>query len=174
MGVVMVAVACLAIYIGGWVFRFLVLAGAAVMLREWTDMHRVPRVWCYVGGLFLALSLLVVSEMLFPADMMDAALGAASFVPAWTGFGVVLGLALLLGMLARRTTMVGGYLYSAIPAFALLAVNWAWFGLTFWMMLVTWATDIFAYFRSEEHTSELQSTNAHIVCRLLLEKQKHT
>src|SRR3546814_4908680 len=25
--------------------------------------------------------------------------------------------------------------------------------------------------RSEEHTSELQSTNAHLVCRLLLEKQ---
>src|SRR3546814_1077477 len=93
MGVVMVAVACLAIYIGGWVFRFLVLAGAAVMLLEWTDMHRVPRIWGYVGGLFLALSLLVVSEMLFPADMMDAAIGAASFVPAWTGFGVVLGLA---------------------------------------------------------------------------------
>src|SRR3546814_4863600 len=28
-------------------------------------------------------------------------------------------------------------------------------------------------FRSEEHTSELQSTNAHLVCRLLLEKKKH-
>src|SRR3546814_2948128 len=27
--------------------------------------------------------------------------------------------------------------------------------------------------RSEEHTSELQVTNAHLVCRLLLEKQKH-
>src|SRR3546814_18640409 len=26
--------------------------------------------------------------------------------------------------------------------------------------------------RSEEHTSELQSTNAHLVCRLLLEKTK--
>src|SRR3546814_9775366 len=28
--------------------------------------------------------------------------------------------------------------------------------------------------RSEEHTSELQSTNAHLVCRLLLEKKKTT
>src|SRR3546814_3788385 len=27
--------------------------------------------------------------------------------------------------------------------------------------------------RSEEHTSELQVTNAHIVCRLLLEKKKN-
>src|SRR3546814_6895084 len=31
------------------------------------------------------------------------------------------------------------------------------------------------YDRSEEHTSELQVTNAHLVCRLLLEKKKqHT
>src|SRR3546814_6294574 len=28
--------------------------------------------------------------------------------------------------------------------------------------------------RSEEHTSELQVTNAHLVCRLLLEKKKKT
>lgn len=146
MGVVMVAVACAAIYLGGWVFRLLVLAGAAVMLLEWADMHRVPRRWGYVGGLVLAVNLLVVSEILYPTAMMDEAIGAASFVPAWTGFGVSLGLALLLGLLARRRTMVGGYLYIAIPSFALLTINWAWFGLTFWMMLVTWATDIFAYF----------------------------
>lgn len=146
MGVVMVAVACAAIYFGGWVFRLLVLAGAAVMLLEWSDMHGVPRLWGYVGALFLAGNLLVLSEMLFPVDMMDAAIGAASFSPAWTGFAAALGLALLLGFMARRTTMFGGYLYVAIPAFALLAINWAWFGLTFWMMLITWATDIFAYF----------------------------
>src|SRR3546814_8971351 len=29
-------------------------------------------------------------------------------------------------------------------------------------------------FRSEEHTSELPVTNAHLVCRLLLEKKKNT
>src|SRR3546814_3626330 len=31
---------------------------------------------------------------------------------------------------------------------------------------------LFLQHRSEEHTSELQSTNAHLVCRLLLEKKK--
>src|SRR3546814_2383770 len=30
------------------------------------------------------------------------------------------------------------------------------------------------FMRSEEHTSELQVTNAHLVCRLLLEKKKTT
>ena len=34
-GVVMIAVACAATYVGGWPFRLLVAAGAAVMLVEW-------------------------------------------------------------------------------------------------------------------------------------------
>src|SRR3546814_5300328 len=32
----------------------------------------------------------------------------------------------------------------------------------------------FTMLRSEEHTSELQVTNAHLVCRLLLDKKKKT
>src|SRR5690625_5543649 len=36
---------------------------------------------------------------------------------------------------------------------------------------VQWAFLAFAYVRSEEHTSELQS-RGHLVCRLLLEKKK--
>ena len=146
MGVVMVAVACVAISLGGWVFRALVLAGAVVMLLEWSDMHRVRRLWGYVGGVFLAFNLLFVSEWLFPADMEDAAVSAASFTPAWTGFAVAAGLAVVLGLLSRRPTMAGGFLYIAIPSFALLTMNWVWYGLTFWMMIVTWSTDIFAYF----------------------------
>jgi phosphatidate cytidylyltransferase len=37
-------------------------------------------------------------------------------------------------------------LYVGIPSFALLVIAWARFDLVFWLMLVTWATDIFAYF----------------------------
>src|SRR3546814_10096810 len=36
----------------------------------------------------------------------------------------------------------------------------------------TGSTDAFDLLRSEEHTSELQVTNAHLVCRLLLEQKK--
>ncbi len=54
MGVVMIAVACVAIYVGGWLFRLLVAAGAAVMVLEWGDMHRVKR-----GYSYFALALLV-------------------------------------------------------------------------------------------------------------------
>lgn len=143
---VMIAVASAAIYFGGWPFRLLVLAAAVLMLVEWSDMHRVPRRWAWTGSAFLAILLLAGSEMLYPAGLMDEAIGAATFAPAWTGFGAAAGFALLLGVLSRRATMAGGFLYVAIPSFALLTINWAWFGITFWMMIVTWSTDTFAYF----------------------------
>jgi phosphatidate cytidylyltransferase len=145
-GVAMIAVASLAVYYGGWLLRALVVAVSALMLVEWADMHRVPRKWAYVGSLFLAALLLGVTEYLFPADEMDEVISTASFTPSTLGFAVAAGLAVLLGVLSRRVTMVGGFLYIAIPAFALLVLNWAWFGLVFWVMIVTWATDIFAFF----------------------------
>ena len=145
-GIVMIAVASAAIWFGGWPFRLLVLAAAVLMLIEWGDMHRVPRRWAWVGSVFLALLLLAGSEMLYPAGLMDEAIGAETFTPAWTGLGAAAGFALVLGLLSRRLTMAGGFLYVAIPSFALLTVNWAWFGITFWMMIVTWSTDTFAYF----------------------------
>lgn len=146
MAVVMIAVAGAAIYYGGWPFRALVVVGAAVMLLEWADMHRVSRKWGYIGAGLLAANLLVLPELLFPVSEMDEAISAASFAPAWLGFGGTALLGLLMGLLSRRLTMAGGYLYIAIPAIALLVLNWAWFALVFWVMVVTWATDIFAYF----------------------------
>ena len=149
MGVVMVAVACVAIYFGGWLFRLLVLAGAAVMLVEWADMHRVPRIWAYLGGVMLAGLVLVVAEMLFPTGLQDEYIASASFAPVWQGVFVAVGLALLLGLASRRATMAGGFVYIAVPSFALVVLSWfdfAWPGILFWVMIVTWSTDIFAYF----------------------------
>jgi phosphatidate cytidylyltransferase len=144
--VAMIAVAVVAVYVGGWLFRALVLVAAALMLIEWGDMHKVVRRWSYAGVLLLAANLLVVPEVLFPVGEMDTELSAESFYPAWSGFAVIGVSALILGLISRRLTMFGGLLYVAIPAFALLVLNWAWFGLVFWAMAVTWATDIFAYF----------------------------
>jgi phosphatidate cytidylyltransferase len=42
--------------------------------------------------------------------------------------------------------MFAGFLYVAIPAFALLVLDWVWFGFVIWAMVVTWSTDTFAYF----------------------------
>lgn len=146
-GVVMIAVACLAIWFGGWLFRLLVGIGAAMMLIEWSDMHRVPRRWAWVGIAFLALLLFGITELLYPAASDNPAmLLPTDFRSVWTGAGVALVFAILVGLIARKLNMGGGFLYVALPSFALLVLDWAWFELVFWLMIVTWSTDIFAYF----------------------------
>jgi phosphatidate cytidylyltransferase len=145
-GVVMIAIALVAIYVGGWLFRGLIFAAAALMLVEWGDIHQVPRKWSYVGVALLAAGLLGLAEYLFPVGEMDEVISEASFQPVWQGFGGLALGALVLGLISRRLTMFGGFLYVALPAFALIVLDWTWFGLVFWAMVVTWSTDIFAYF----------------------------
>jgi phosphatidate cytidylyltransferase len=146
-GVVMIAVASAAVYFGGWAFRLLVAAGAAAMLIEWGDMHRVRRGWSWLGVALLIAATLILSERLFPVARGDPAqIEATLFEPVWLGFGAILVLGLLYTVVTRRLAAGWGFVYIAVPAFALLVLNWAWFELVFWLMLVTWSTDIFAYF----------------------------
>ncbi|HZG08446.1 MAG TPA: phosphatidate cytidylyltransferase [Allosphingosinicella sp.] len=149
--VVMIAIACAAIYVGGWVFRLLVAAGAAVMLIEWGDMHRTGRTRSYAGVGLLVLTLLTVTQYLYPAGEIDVIGGVEGIFPEsfdqlWLGFAVVAALACLYGLFSRRVSAGWGFFYIGAPAFALMVLEWARFDLVFWAMLVTWSTDIFAYF----------------------------
>ena len=71
MGVVMIAVAVAAVYLGGWWFRALVAAAAALMLFEWADMHGVARLWSWIGAALLVAGLLGGAEYLYPVDAAD-------------------------------------------------------------------------------------------------------
>jgi phosphatidate cytidylyltransferase len=145
--VVMIAVAGVAVYLGGWPFRLLVLAGAAAMLVEWGDMHKVGRLWSWIGAALLAVPVLILSQYFFPAaDAQPGALDLDALAPMWIALGVTAAIGLVCGAISRRLALGWGYLYVAIPALALVVLNWAWFELVFWLMLVTWSTDIFAYF----------------------------
>lgn len=145
-GLILAAAACLLVWLGGWALRALVLLGAVLMLAEWGDIHRVPRFWSWVGGILLAILLLGVAEWLYPVDQIDLEIASGTFAPALTGFAAAGGLGFLLGLLSRRAAMFGGFLYVGIPAFSLLVLGWVWPVLVFWVLIVTWATDIFAYF----------------------------
>ena len=156
-GVVMIAVAILVTWLGGWWFRVLASAAAAIMLVEWADMHKVPRLWAYVGAALLVAALLAGVEYLYPVGAADwirdpassdfiAYFDAETLSPNWVAFGGLAVLALLLGLLSRRLTMIGGALYVGIPTFAMLSLSWVWEILVFWVFVVTWATDILAYF----------------------------
>jgi len=88
---ILVVLALLAVWSGGWPFAILVAAGAGLIFSEWRAMTR-----------------------------------------GW-GFG----------------WFAGGVLYALVPAVALLWLREGpreGAGLVLWVMVVTWATDIFAYF----------------------------
>jgi len=147
-GIVMAAIACAAAYYGSWPFRLLVAAAAAAMLVEWCDMHKVSRRWAVAGSLLLAAALLGGVEYFYP-DVpltLDDDIAADDFLPALTAFAAMAGLGLLFGAATRRVAAGWGFVYLALPAFALLVLSWVYAGLVFWVMVVTWATDIFAYF----------------------------
>ena len=149
-GVVMIAVALAATYVGGWPFRSLIFVAAAVMMIEWSDMHRVPRLWAWTGIVLLAATLLGVAEYLYPVsewlEEIPEEATSEAFAANWAGFAIIAGMALLLGILSRRAVMAWGFVYLALPSFALLSLSWVWETPVFWIFVVTWATDIFAYF----------------------------
>lgn len=145
-GMVMIAVAVAAAYYGGWPFRILGAAAAAVMMIEWADMHRVPRLWAYVGAGVMAAALLGGAEYLYPAGEELLEFDAGDLAPNMQAFAGLAVLAVAVGAASRRATMGLGFLYIAVPTFALLSLSWVWEVLTFWVFAVTWATDIFAYF----------------------------
>jgi phosphatidate cytidylyltransferase len=138
-GVVMIAIALVAVYLGGWPFRLLAAAAAAVMLVEWADMHKVPRLWAWVGAVLMVAILLGGAEYHYPVEAEEAEITLQSFAPALAG-------ALAIGLLSRRATMGLGFAYIAIPAFALVVLSWFPLQFVLWVLVVTWATDIFAYF----------------------------
>jgi len=145
--VVMIAVAFVAIYLGGWVFRALVAAAAGVMMFEWGTMYRAPRWSTYAGIALLAVPTLVLPELYFPAAAgSPTPLSPDLLTPVWLCFGIVAGVALVYGVFSRRLSQGWGYAYIGIPSFALIVIDWAWDEHVFWLMFVVWATDIFAYF----------------------------
>jgi phosphatidate cytidylyltransferase len=156
MGIALIAVASVAIWFGGWPFRALVLIGAGIMLAEWAEMHRVAWPWTWLGVLLLAVLLLGGMEYLFPVGAADTvgvglgeqmlAIGIETFVPLLYLFGAAVGVGFLLAILARRPTLGWGFVYVALPALALLMLSWVDFTLVFWVMIVTWSTDIGAFF----------------------------
>jgi len=151
-GVVMTAIACAAAYYGGWPFRALATLAAVVMLIEWCDMHGLSRRWALASGALAAIILLGGIEYFYPHAALTPEEEAAvifdveDFQPALAAFAAIAGIGALLAAASRRIVLGWGFAYVAIPAFALLLLSWTYSGLVFWVLAVTWATDIFAYF----------------------------
>src|SRR5207253_1720851 len=147
-GVAMIAVAVLLAILGGWFFRAFVLLAAALMLVEWADMHKLPRLWAWIGAALAAATLLGGAEYFYPVNY-DPDTSDALVEMTWLSLAPALGGALLLGLASRKMVMGWGFLYIVLPALCLVVLSWETYGggaLVFWAFIVTWATDIFAYF----------------------------
>jgi phosphatidate cytidylyltransferase len=144
-GVAMIAVAVLVTILGGWFFRGFVFLAAALMLVEWADMHKVQRLWAWIGAALAAAVVLGAMEYFYPNNGDGTENGWLSLLPPVGG-------ALLLGLASRRLVMGWGFLYIVLPAYCLAMLSWFsdvpefYSALVFWTFIVTWATDIFAYF----------------------------
>jgi phosphatidate cytidylyltransferase len=136
---VMVAVALLTAYLGGWPFALFWLAAGIAIVVEWTDMTEIEpqRLVQVILGLGLA-----AMTLLF---LLDAGL--------WLSLAVSLAF-LAAGALAvsgaqKRLWAVSSFIYAApvvlIPPIVRAHPDLGIIGLL-WMFAVVWATDIAAYF----------------------------
>ncbi len=136
-GLVLVAVALAAVWLGGMAFTALVSAATLVMFMEWAVMHRLHRSVRLGGLALLAGTILVMALEPVGEAVLLLAGGAAA-----------------LGIFARGltrgsgTTAALGVLYAGLPAIAMIWLRGLPLGLvvTIYVMVCVWAADILAYF----------------------------
>lgn len=136
-GLVLVAMALVAVWLGEQVFTALVAAGALVMFAEWAVMHRLGRGLRFAGLVLLAAVMALVSLVDIGETVMALGGGAG-----------------LLGVFAGRLRKGAGFwtaagvLYCGLPAVALIWVRGLALGLeaVVFLLVCVWATDVCAYF----------------------------
>ncbi|HZH52252.1 MAG TPA: phosphatidate cytidylyltransferase [Microvirga sp.] len=137
--IVLIPVALVAAYLGGWAFAFFWLAAGIAMMVEWTNMTRVQpqRPVQAVFGIGLAA---LTALPLFEGGFGLSALAGLVFLLAGT---------LLARSTAGKLWAASGFLYAVVivlvPPIVREHPNLGLVGLL-WMFAVVWATDIAAYF----------------------------
>ena len=133
-GVVMIAVAVAALWLGGFAFWLLAAVAAVFMMAEWSNLHgadaRHKRLAQY--ALFVPLALL-----------SPWGAGADFFV-----LGLLAGAAFFTVIVTSRPKLAIGTIYCGLPVIALVLLRSEPAGLLYaiWAMALVWATDIGAYF----------------------------
>ena len=136
-GAVLAVVALGAVYLGGLAFTALIALATLLMFVEWGTMHGVGRRMRLVG-------LVVIAAVCALTSIGQIAYACIALVA-----GAVLSWAALKSYDWRAAFWTAsGIVYCALPAAAMILLRGGRGGLeiTVWMLLIVWATDIFAYF----------------------------
>lgn len=132
----LIALALVAILLGGIVFWAIVVALGMLMMTEWADL-----VGARPQPKRLALYALVV-----PLAIMAPLLGAG---PGFLALGLIGAAFFFVGATTRSAWLAGGVIYIAVPVLALLLIRQQKdIGLlyTIWTLALVWMCDIGAYF----------------------------
>ena len=136
---VMVAVALLTAYWGGWPFALFWLAAGIAIVVEWTDMTGIEPGRLVQVILGIGLAALTLLFLLDAGLWLSLAVGLVSLAAA----------ALVVSGAQKRVWAVSSFIYAApivlIPPIVRAHPDLGILGLL-WMFAVVWATDIAAYF----------------------------
>ena len=133
-GLALVAVAAIALLVGGAVFWALCCIGALLMMAEWSDLFAVPPRTKRLAQFSLAVPL---------AIMCPFAAG-----PGFFALGLLIGAAFFIVIVSQRPPLALGTIYAGLPVLSLLLIRHQHDGLVYalWAMALVWVTDIGAYF----------------------------
>ena len=135
-GVALIVLALTALWVGGSWFGALAALAALLLFAEWSVMHRFSRAMRRLGLVVIGLA------------CAGAMLGLSTYsVLLLAGAAAVALLAALLGIGSRKS-LAFALLYAGLPGIALiwLRAQPDGLGVTLWLLVVVWATDILAYF----------------------------
>lgn len=143
-GIVMIAVAVAALWLGGVVFWGLCSLLAVLMIVEWATMAKAARWQIALAGLIVAA--LMLSALSFANPVMLAAYADRLIAQTVDLTGLA---AILLAVISFRARLGAGILYAVFPAVALVFLReqpGQGLLLALWTLVIVWATDIGAFF----------------------------
>jgi phosphatidate cytidylyltransferase len=143
-GIVMIAVAIAALWLGGVVFWGLSSLLAVLMMVEWATMAKASRWQVILGALIVAALMLSAISFADPAMLGGHSGRLIAQTVDLTGLA-----AILLAVVSFRARLGAGVLYAVFPAVALVFLReqpGQGLFLALWTLVIVWATDIGAFF----------------------------
>jgi phosphatidate cytidylyltransferase len=136
-GLVMVAVALVAIVLGHVAFWVLACVGALFMMAEWSDLHGASPREKRIGQFALSVPLAIMAPPSLVLENRD-------FFVA----GLLAGAAFFTVIVTRRPALARGVLYCGVPVLALTLIRRQEEGVVYllWTLALVWACDIGAFF----------------------------
>lgn len=133
-GIALVAVAAIALLVGGFVFWAVTCVVALLMMAEWSDLFAASPKAKRLAQFALVVPLAILCPL------------AAG--PGFFALGLLVGAAFFIVIITQRPQLAAGAIYCGLPVLSLLLIRHQQDGLlyAFWAMALVWVTDIGAYF----------------------------